>query len=463
MRATTTACDEFTRSSLLRSGLAVAGAGLPTIEPGMPDPAGTGLTRRSMLLRSTGLAMTVFGAAALGPRAFDAGIADAAASTPDSPILVSIYLTGGLDGLSLLAPVDDPLYRSLRPAVKVASSGDARDRFSEDDRLQWHPKAKPLQTLHREGKLTVIPAVGYTDANQSHFTSRHFWEVGQLDTHASAGWLGRYLDIAGTTENPMQGLSLDPFLSPALAPRHAPVSSIPDVTNVRFWANSVRQGPATEAMGDALRRMGEATTDEPERLKAQLAARNLVDVERSLRPLRDTRLPWQSAVTYPVTGVSFPTRLAVLAEMIGRGLPLRCVTLQPEGGYDTHADQPSILNDQLGQLCPTLYAFQRDLEARGVADRVITHVWSEFGRRVRDNGSGTDHGAGGVSLLMGSRVKGTMVGEFPGLSRLDHNGDLLSTTDYRSVYSSLLEQWLGADAGPIIPGADRLARPALIA
>ena len=135
--------------------------------------------------------------------------------------------------------------------------------------------------------------------------------------------------------------------------------------------------------------------------------------------------------------------------MIAAGLPLRCVTMSAPGMYDTHADQENGLPEALDLTGASIHAFQRDLESRGIADRVLVLVWSEFGRRVEENGSiGTDHGAAGIGLLIGSRVRGQMLGEFPGLaaSGLDAQGNLRATFDYRSLYCSLLEEWFGTDA-----------------
>jgi uncharacterized protein (DUF1501 family) len=168
-----------------------------------------------------------------------------------------------------------------------------------------------------------------------------------------------------------------------------------------------------------------------------------------------------SPVPYP-TGDPFPERLAALAAMLAAGLPLHCVSVRAPGGYDTHSDQLLTLPDNLRLTADSLLAFQRDLEARGLADRVLTHIWSEFGRRPRENDTGTDHGAGGLSLLIGSRASGTMVGDFPGLAQLDAHDNLLHTSDFRALYCALLEQWLGVDAAPIIPGASSFARPQLV-
>jgi hypothetical protein len=133
------------------------------------------------------------------------------------------------------------------------------------------------------------------------------------------------------------------------------------------------------------------------------------------------------------------------------GLPIRCVSLNAVGGYDTHSDELQTLKTNLGQTVESIVAFQRDLEARRLADRVLIQLWSEFGRRPAENGSGTDHGAAGLSFIIGTRAAGKMVGGFPGLSRLDENENLVNTSDFRAVYGGLLEQWFEVDAGLVIP------------
>jgi uncharacterized protein (DUF1501 family) len=143
---------------------------------------------------------------------------------------------------------------------------------------------------------------------------------------------------------------------------------------------------------------------------------------------------------------------------------LKCVTVTGPGGYDTHADQAQALAMGIDLASKSLLAFQRDLEARGLQDRVVVHVWSEFGRRAEENGSlGTDHGAAGTGFLIGSRVNGKLVGEYAGLKDgLDDDGNLRATSDFRAVYSALLEQWFQTDAGVAIPDATSFARPKLI-
>jgi uncharacterized protein (DUF1501 family) len=459
-------CGGFSRARLLRraASAAVPGAGLPAIEPGMPTPAGTGMSRRSFISRSAGLGLAVYGAGMLGIDALDAGIA-AAAEAPAQPVLVTVFLDGGADALSLLAPTGHSRYAELRPtlALGLGENGAAElgPAFGEDPSLTWHASLSPLATLHGEGKVSVLPAVGYSDANQSHFTSRHFWEVGATDPFGRYGWMGRYLDQHGSGDNPLQGLSLGYDLSPALATQSAPVAAISRPEEYDFSAPGV-WGPVETAMLDAIGDLGAAPTGDPSLAQARAAA-------AATGRLRSQVAPFQGGYTTPAgvgypTGSSFSDRLRALAAMLGAGLPLRCVAINGAGGYDTHSNQEDSLPQNLAVTADTLLAFQRDLEARGLDGRVLTLVWSEFGRRPAENGSGTDHGGAGSAFLIGSAARGTMIGEFPGIgaSDLDEDDNLRATADFRGVYRGLLEQWLSVDAAPIIPNAASFAAPALL-
>ena len=449
-------CRGFRRAELLRRAAAEAGNGLPAVEPGMPTPAGTGLSRRSFLMRSGGLALTVYGASQLGVGALTEGVAKAAAA--DGRILVSVFLEGGIDSLSVLAPIGDGRYRGYRNTLAL-DEGAGRP-FSEDGRLMWHPSADSLAQLHSEGKVSVLPAVGYTDPDQSHFTSRHYWEVGALQPHANTGWMGRLLDVTGSQDNPLQGLSLDGRLSPAIASANVPVAAI-DGPTYDLWGPGVH-GDVEALMFDAIGRLGTAQGGDPALAKAGAVAAQSMRLREQLLPFEEgTSLG--TPVPYPESDdEGFPTTMAALPAMLAAGLPLRCVAVSAPGDYDTHDSQPQDLADNLKLTADTLLAFQRDLEARGLADRVLTLVWSEFGRRVEQNASdGTDHGAAGCGFVIGTGARGQMIGEFPGLDRLDPDGNLRVTSDFRAVYASLTEQWFGVDAGAVIPDAGSVGRVAV--
>jgi uncharacterized protein (DUF1501 family) len=447
-------CDEFSRASFVRRTAAEAGRGLPAIEAGMPLPAGTGLDRRAFVTRTFGLALSVYGVGKLN--LFEEGIARAA-SGPAQPVLVSVFLPGGADSLSVLYPALDSRYRQLRPTLALGA-GDG-PQFTEDPSLYWHPSLAPFATLHGEGKVTVMPAVGYTHPDQSHFTSRHFWEVGATEPRLVTGWMGRYLDHAGARDNPLQGLSLDYQLQPSLASAKVPVAALAAPDEYTFDAPGV-WGDVETRMLETLQPLGARRSDRFLNEAANATAQS-DRLRRQLAPF--TGSDYGTPVPYPDGDDGFPRQLAGLAAMLASGLPLRCVAITAPGEYDTHSDQPKALADGLDITARSLLAFQRDLEARGLADRVLTLVWSEFGRRAEENGSdGTDHGAAGSAFLIGTRSKGQMVGEFPGVANLDDDGNLRATSDFRAVYSSLLEQWLGEDAAAVIPGAGSFQRPALV-
>ncbi len=462
-------CEGFTRSEALRRAAATRGPRTAREwDRRMPLPAGAGIDRRGLLAGAAGGLLSVYGAERLGLTngLLGEGIARAAtAQGPSSPILVSVFLAGGIDALSILAPAGDPLYQKLRPTLALAPG--AGSAFREDPRLRWHPSANSFAALHNAGKVTVFPGIGYTSPDMSHFTSRHYWEVGATETRVTTGWLGRYLDIAGSAGNPLQGLSLDGEMNPTLATARNPVAAIDRPADFSLRLNGVWGDVFTSTL-DSAASLGAAQSGSHDGAIAQVAqaASEVGIVRRALAPFSDANgnPTYTSPVSYPKSANGdFPQRLAGLAAMISAGLPLRCVALTSDAQFDTHDTQKQKFDSGLQLIADSLAAFQADLEARGVADRVLVHVWSEFGRRAQENGSaGTDHGAAGMSLLIGTRASGTMVGEWPGIANLDVNGNQVENVDFRGVYCSLLEQWFGHDAGAVIPGAARFKRYGLV-
>jgi uncharacterized protein (DUF1501 family) len=448
-------CNEFSRAHLLRGAAAEAGRGLPQIEPGMPIPAGTGLSRRSFMLRAGLGMMSVYGASRLGFADLQSGIARAQGAS--DPIIVSVFMDGGMDSLSVLAPVTDSVYNSLRGDLRLIEG--QGPEFAEDDSLMWHPRATALDTLHRAGKLSVLPAVGYTDPDQSHFTSRHYWEVGELDANERTGWLGRLIDVIGAPDNPIQGLSLDGWLLPSLASTTNPVAAI-DGSSYDLWAPGVWE-PVDEIMFEHVQAMGQVggSSSDAGRAVAGRTADQSIELRSTLENFGEVTVP----PVYPDDDHWFCQNMSALSAMIDADLPIRCVSVSAPGSYDTHDNQAGTFGGDIGITFDTLAAFQADLEARGLADRVITLVYSEFGRRPEQNATGTDHGAAGAAFVMGTKVQGEMVGEWPGLGTLDEDDNVVHTSDFRALYCSILEQWFDVDAAQIIPGASSFARPQIIA
>jgi uncharacterized protein (DUF1501 family) len=256
-------------------------------------------------------------------------------------------------------------------------------------------------------------------------------------------------------------------MNPTLATAINPVAAIDRPDDFSLWLNGVWGDVFTWTL-DSASALGDAQHHSSDPAIAQVAeaASEVGIVRRALAPFRDANgnATYTSPVQYPTTTTGdLPQRLAGLAAMIAAGVPLRCVALTSDTQFDTHASQPGTFDSGLSLIADSIAAFQSDLEARGIDDRVLVHVWSEFGRRAQENGSdGTDHGAAGVSLLIGTPSIGTMVGEWPGLTTLDVNGNQIENVDYRGVYCSLLEQWFGQDAGAVIPDAGRFTRYPLI-
>jgi uncharacterized protein (DUF1501 family) len=381
-------------------------------------------------------------------------------------VLVSVFVPGGMDALSFLAPVADPTYHKLRPTLALGE-GDGVP-LSDDPRLHWHPAARPFADLYASGKLTVFPGIGYTHPDMSHFTSRHYWEVGALDTRVQTGWMGRFLDVAGSSDNPLQGLSLDGELTPTIATARNPVAAINRPEDFSLWVPGV-WGDVADLAVSSMSSLGRTLSAGPDPALGSVGsvAGEIGTIRDQLAQFhdKDGNPTYAPSVPYPAVtrDADFPKLLAGLAAMLAAGLPLKCVAISAPGDFDTHSDQAKAFESGLTLTAQSLAAFQADLEARGQADRVLIHVWTEFGRRAEENGSaGTDHGAGGAGLLIGQRAAGGMVGEWPGVSNLDPDGNLRFNVDFRAVYSSLLEQWFGADAAAVIPGAASMPRYQLV-
>lgn len=454
-------CNDFERSH------ARAGDGLPSIEPGMPLPAGTGLSRRSMLLRSLGVGMAVYGSSAIGsPEHVEAAINEALGS---NKVLISVFVDGGWDALSVLAPFGtdhrhEARLAALRPGLAGAVPRAGAVALAADPSLSWHPSAAGLRQLWDDPSVgvAVAPAVGYGSPNYSHFTSRHFWEVGALEYGGMTGWMGRYLDRVGRPDVPIQGVSMGPTLSPTLATSKAPVSAILDID--RYGADFTGSwGALADLAQHELELHSGLPSGDFQRDQSRLTTQATFGLRRDLAAATSAAA---SPVAYPSETSDFVKSLKDTARLLGTrvggsALPIRCVSLRAHGEFDTHANQNPSFTNNVRITTSAIRAFWSDLQARGEDDRVVMLVWSEFGRRPNENGSGgCDHGAAGSAFVIGKSVRQGLVGEFPGLkaygstdSGLVQDGNLRPTSDFRGIYSALLEQWLGTDADGIIPGA----------
>jgi uncharacterized protein (DUF1501 family) len=413
-----------------------------------------GLTRKNLLEYGIGLWIGATAVAGLSTRGLLEAAAAQAAASPDATILVSLYLEGGNDGLNTLVPLADPLYPKLRsrlgikPETTLPLAGVAE--------FGWHPALTGLQKLYDQGKVAVLPSVDFADADQSHFNSAAYWRRGIVGpSFETTGWLGRTLDTVGVTDNPLQGISVSWSPDSVLASRRAPTATVYDPSGFDFSI----QGVWSDGFTRPYRQAASGATPSAALAAARSAYENAFRVQDALAPLRvddDHPLPPVPA-EYPDSDLG--NGLRNLARMLGAGFGTRIAALST-GGFDTHDEQPEDHKDLLTDLGDSLWAWQADLAARGLSGRVLTLVWSEFGRRPEDNDSqGTDHGAGGLVMVVGDRANGGIRSEFPGLARLDEDENLLVTTEFRTVYASLLEGWLGVEAARVLPKIDGARLP----
>jgi uncharacterized protein (DUF1501 family) len=465
-------CQDFARSRP-----ATAGDGLPMIEPGMPAPAGTGLTRRSMMMRSLGLGLAVYGAGAITQaERLEAAINDALA---EHKVVISVFFDGGWDALSVLVPFGtdhrhEARLQALRPGLSGAINRAQARVFDPDPSLSWNPAAQGLVDLWDDPSVgvAVAPAAGYPNADGSHFTSRHYWEVGALDVGGTTGWLGRYLDRVGRSDVPIQGISMGGYLSPMQATDNVPVSAVYDIGSYdygypRTW------GDMTGVATANLRSLSRTAASDPALATSRMVAEASFHLVDDLAAAQSAPAP--SPGLYGTDPQGIARNLRDIARLLdtrinGAALPIRCISLSAQGGYDTHSNQGASFGEDLQANCDAIKAFWTDLKQRGEDDRVLMLLWSEFGRRPEENGSaGCDHGAAGTAFVLGKNVRQGMIGEFPGLKAygsagagLDENDNLRHTADFRSIEAAILEQWLGTDAAGILPNIGGLARPTLL-
>ena len=383
------------------------------------------------------------------------------AAARQNTVLVSVFLDGGLDTLSLLAPVDDATYQTLRPTLKMAPNPALT--FADDPQLQWHSAAAPLKALHEQNRMTVIPAIGYSSPNQSHFTSRHFYEVGELNESGQVGWLGRWLDRNGRADNPLQGLSLDTTLAPALAAAQMPVAAVSSPTNYALSTDGVGTTVKT-SMNSTYGVLGRLPTSDPSvsagARRGEPGGRDPGVARRAVRQADHRhagrgRLPGQLGLREQAPRAGEDAAHGAADPLRGDRRQRRLRHAREPG--DDADEQPDAALAGAGRVPGRPRG--PDGGRAPLADRVLVHVWSEFGRRPAENGSGTDHGAAGASLVMGSTTtigKG-MEGEFTGVATLDSQQNLRNSTDFRSVYKTLLEDWLGGDIDGVLPNASQFS------
>lgn len=375
---------------------------------------------------------------------------------PEDRVLVVVQLGGGNDGLNTVIPYRDDAYYRARPRIAID-----KDRALTLDRradVGLHPNMDALKSLYDDGLLSIVQGVGYPNPDRSHFTSMDIWHTAK-PSGVGDGWLGRFFDneCAGSPDNDTNcqaaAVSIGEETPLALTGRQtAPVNF--DRAELFRWTGEQRSKEMADAYDSILENHPEdAPPDNPTSAFLTRTAMDARVVSAQMRKAIET----QPLVSYPRHDLG--RQLAMVGSMIRAGMPTRVyyVTL---GGFDTHAGQGGENGrhaNLLRQFATAMNAFSRDLKKQGNDGRVLTMCFSEFGRRVGQNASnGTDHGTAAPMFLMGPMVRAGVLGNHPSLTDLDQ-GDLKHRVDFRSVYASVLDKWLGADDRQILGGQFRPA------
>ena len=335
-------------------------------------------------------------------------------------IVVFLQLNGGNDGLNTLIPYGDSLYYHLRPNIAIA-----RDKVLRiDNHLGWHPKLEGLAAIQQQGDLSVIQNVGYPNANRSHFRSQEIWQTAtNTDTYLDKGWLGRYLDISCKDLDPVAGISVSMADNLALAGQEPNSLTVNNPNQFR----SFFKGQASDVVS--------------ENPQLDFVRRIALGTKQGAGMIQDALKRSSDSTYYPATKLG--QNLKWVARLIKGNLGTR-IYYTAHSGYDTHDRQISELSRQLQQLDQSVYAFYKDLKENNLINDVTLVIFSEFGRRVKDNGSGTDHGKAAPMFVIGGNTRGNILGNNPDLFHLD-KGDLIHQIDFRSVYASVLNNKLAFD------------------
>ena len=366
------------------------------------------------------------------------------ASTKKDPVIVVLQLTGGNDYLNTVIPYNDPHYRDNRPAVGVAE-----DRILKiNDNVGFHPEMAPMQRLYDQGKVAIINGVGYANSPRSHFRSMDIWHTCEPDKLGTEGWLGRVTkDLDPNKENVVTTVSFGPSLPRALALPGVPVACVDDLDTFGMLPTISETEQRTKIL-DRFTRLYSPTIGSG--FVMDYLGQTGLDSLKAADILKVAPGKYNSTVEYPDTPLARKLRGIAQVHMADLGTrSLYC----DHGSFDSHSNQVGMHDKLWHDVSSAVESFFDDLRENNAGENVIMLLFSEFGRRVHDNGSGTDHGAAGAAFVIGEGVKGGEYGEYPSTNTEDlEQGDLVPNTDFRSVYTTIAENWMGLDANPLVGG-----------
>ena len=365
-------------------------------------------------------------------------------SKDNSPVLVVLQMTGGNDYLNSVIPYNNPMYYDYRPTVGIAQE----DVLPLDDKVGFHPEMASLKNIFDAGDMAVIHGVGYENSPRSHFRSMDIWHTCEPDTLGTEGWLGKVVrEIDPSKENVVTAVSMGPSMFRALSLPGVPVACIPDLDNYGLMTNVSSHEQRERILERYKRLYGPAVGTGP---VMDFLGQTGIDALAGSDILKLAPQKYHSSVEYADNTIS--QKLRSVAQIHLAGLGTRVFYLD-HGSFDSHSNQVGMHDKLLTSMSRAIQDFFEDLRAHNAADNVIMLVFSEFGRRTYDNGSGTDHGAAGATFVIGDAVTGGQYSEYPSIKPEGlQQGGPVPNIDFRGVYSTIIEDWLGIDPIPIVGG-----------
>ena len=359
-------------------------------------------------------------------------------------VLVVLQLSGGNDFMHTVVPYGNPLYYDFRQTVNVP-----QDRVLPiDDDFGFHPHLAAVKPMWDAGDMAIVAGVGYPNPNRSHFRSMDIWHTCEPDEVATEGWLGKAIqDIDPHKENVLTAVNFGNGLPRAMVKPGVPVTSVSNLESYGLL-NSMQAETQRSAALDVFQKIyGQAIGSGPVN---DYIRQTGLDAMKGADIIKVAPQRYSSSIEYADNSIA--QALRGVAQVYLADLGTRVFYTQ-YGGFDVHANEVETQNKLWLDVSGAISDFFADLREHDASENVVMLVFTEFGRRVRDNGNGTDHGSGGGSFLIGDRVKGGMYAEYPSLApEAQLDGDLRFNYDYRGLYSSVLDQWLGLDAAPIVDG-----------
>jgi len=368
------------------------------------------------------------------------------ASHTKDPVLVILQLSGGNDALNTVIPYSDPLYRDNRPKVGIPED----QVLPINDTIGFHPAMGPIKKLYDEGKVAIIQGIGYPNPSRSHFRSMDIWHTCEPTKVGDEGWVGRAIrDLDPTKENVLTGVNFGRGLPRALAVPGVPVASVGNLETYGVLTGIEAEDQRTMALETFSRTYSPMLGKGP---VLSYFAQTGLDALKGADILSTALDNYSSSVKYGSDDVAQYMKNIVQTHLAHLGTRV-LYTTAPYNSFDTHAGELANHTRLWTQTSQAISAFYDDLKEHHATDNVVLFVFTEFGRRVHDNGSGTDHGAGGHAFIIGDAVKGGLYGEYPSLKAEKlMEGDLHFNNDFRGTYATLLERWMGLDSKPIVGG-----------